>query len=275
MGLFDLFSDVKDNMDKSRQAREYLQRAKELVQEADDIYDRAYSRVSSYASETEYKLSKHNDYKNKIAKELGSTVETSLKSFSNFNIDSKIISVPDIKTDVSGINFGSMVSCCMPHIDTPSIFDMFISDDDYYEAKRQRDEAKRYKEEMKLERDKLNNYKEKMSEIQLFIDSERTELDSLMGKITKMTSELNVAMQKNSFTKQEANYLKGTHKIAEYVANLLSTEFLGDSFSISQRYKKAFDGIKTLNQNLPYSPSISDSTTADAIKRIIDGTIVY
>ena len=34
MGLFDFISDTKDRIDKSRQAREYIQRAKELVNEA-------------------------------------------------------------------------------------------------------------------------------------------------------------------------------------------------------------------------------------------------
>ena len=33
MGVFDFLSDTKESMDRNRQAREYLRRAKELVQE--------------------------------------------------------------------------------------------------------------------------------------------------------------------------------------------------------------------------------------------------
>lgn len=281
MGLFDLFGDVKDNMDKRRQAREYIQRAKELVREGNDIYERAYSKVTSYASETEYKLRKHTDYKQQIAKELRGTINTTLKDFGRFNIDAKTISAPTISTlSVQEISTGlrgfeSAMLSCMPHLDVPSIFDMFITDDDYYEAKRQRDEAREYKERMKMEREKLNNYKEKMSEIRSFISSEKSELDSLVGKLKKMTSELKSGMQKSSFSIEEAQYLKGIHKIAECVVTLLSTEFLSDAFSISQRYQKVFSDIKNINQNLPYAPSITDSNTAVAIKRILDGMIVY
>lgn len=276
MGLFDLFSDAKESMDKSRQAREYIQRAKELVREGDEIYERAYGKVTSYASETEYKLRQHTDYKKQIAKELGSTIGGTLRDFGRFNIDAKTFSAPSIQESSTGLRvFESAVSACMPRLDIPSIFDMFISDDDYYEAKRQRDEAKRYKERMQMERDKLNSYKEKMSEIRSFIDTERSELDSLMGKLRKMTSDLKSGMQRNSFTIEEADYLKGIHKIAEYIVTLLSTEFLGDTFSISQRYQKVFDGVKEINRSLPYAPSISDNNTTTAIKRILNGSVAY
>lgn len=276
MRLFDLFSDAKDNMDKSRQAREYIQRAKELVSEGNDLYERTYSKVTSYASETEYRLRQHMNYKKEVAKELGGSIGGTLNDFKNFNIDAKTITAPSIQESSAGLRvFESGMSSCMPHIDISSIFDMFISDDDYYEAKRQLDEAKRYKEHMKIERDKLNDYKEKMSEIRSFIGSEKSELDSLMGKLKKMIDELKSGMQKSSFSMQEATYIKGIHKIAECVAELLSTEFLSDVFSIDQRYQKAFACVKSINQNLSYDPSISDANTVGTIKQILDGTIVY
>lgn len=287
MGLFDLFNDVKENVDKSRQAREYIKRAKELIREGDDIYERAYSKVMSYASETEYRLNQHMNYKKEIVKELGGSIGETLRNFKNFNIDSKIaipsfISDSKVITDssIKGTSFGlnsfeSAMSSCIPQIDASSILDMFISDDDYYEARRQRDEARAYKERMKMARDKLNNYKEKMNEIRSFINSEKTELESLVSKLKKMTDELKSGMQKRSFGMQEAEYLKGIHKIAEYVANLLSTEFLEDGFYINKRYQKAFAGIKNINQNLPYTPSISDTNTLNTIRKIVDGIIVY
>lgn len=276
MGLFDLFSDAKDNMDKSRQAREYIQRAKELVREGDDIYERAYDKVTSYASETQYRLRQHMDYKKEVAKELGGSIGETLRDFKNFNVDAKILTAPSIQESSTGLRvFESAALSIMPRVELPSIFDMFISDDDYYEAKRQRDEARYYKERMKIEREKLNNYKEKMSEIRSFIDSEKRELDSLMSKLKKMTGDLKTGMHKSGFSMEEAEYLKGIYGITECIVDLLSTEFLCDGFSINQRYQKAFTDVKNINQNLPNAPSISDVNTVSTIKRILDGTIVH
>lgn len=276
MGIFDLFDDLKENMEKSKKAKEYIRRANELVKEGDELYERAYDKVISYASETEYRLYQHMNYKKNLVKELGSNVDETLKEFKKFNIDSKTIDAPSIQESNVGLNcFKAATSSCFESkIYVPSIFDMFISDVDYYEAKSQLDEAKRYKEEMRMERDRLNSYKEKMSEIRSFICSEKNELDSLMRKLKSITEELKSSMQKNSFSMEETEYLKGIHKIAECIVNLLSTEFLNDGFSINQRYKKAFEGVKSINQNLPYAPSISDANTLSAIKIIIDGVIV-
>lgn len=256
-------------MDRSRQAREYIHRAQELVREGDDIYERAYSKATSYASETEYRLRQHMDYKKSVAKRLNSDIGVTLQNFDKFEIDKKTITAPVIReSNVGLLAFNTAtLSDIMPHIDVPSIFNMFISDDDYYAARRQRDEARRYKEQMKMEREKLNNYREKMSEIRSFIDSERNEIDSLMGKLKNMTDQLNSSMKKSSFSEQESIYLKAIHKIAQNIANLLSTDFLNDKFSINQRYQNIFEGIKTINQTLPSTPSITD---VNFVKRILD-----
>lgn len=280
MGLFDLFSDVKDNMDRSKEAREFLRQAKELTKEGEAIYDRAYDKVSSYASETEYKLRRHMDYKKTIAKELNSgSIAVTLRDFKQFNIDKKIISMPTIK-DVtikeSNVGLGGLshaVSSLDVRAELPSILDMFISDDDYYEARRAKDEAKRFKERMKMEREELYSCKEKMAEICSFIIEEKDELDALMNKIKKITSELEDAMKQNSFTEQQAIYLKSIHQIAECVAALLSEDFLSDTLNIKQRYMNIFNEIKNINQNLPYAPSISDSVTLAQLKRIADGGV--
>lgn len=281
MGIFDVFSEAKESREKSRQAREYIRDAKEIVREGDDIYERAYNEVMSYAEETEYMLNQHNDYKNQLAKELDKTVSDTLMKFKSFNIDKKVISSPlgkETKGSFSMFNsnsFSFASSNFIAKLDTGSIFDIFISDCDYYEARRQYDEAKRYKERMKRERTKLRNYKDKMREIRVFIKSEKSELDSLVGKLKKMNDELKSGMSRSSFSIEEAEYLKGIHKISEYVMKLLSTEFLTDSLSINQKYKEVFSYVENINQNLPYAPSITDSNTAAVMKHIIDGTVLY
>lgn len=132
---------------------------------------------------------------------------------------------------------------------------------------RQRNDAKMFKEHMKMERDKLYAYKEKMVEIRSFISSEESEINTLMDKLRKMQSELESAMKKPSFSSAEAEYFKGIQKISESIISLLSTEFLEDGFSISKKYQKAFSEIERINQEIPYSPLISDGNTAAFLKK--------
>lgn len=267
-----------ESAEKKRQAREYISQAKQYVREGEEIYEKAYSKVSFYAFETEYKLRQHFEYKQKLAKNLGSSVGNTIRNFNNFNIDSKIIEAPTIRASSGEMDlsvFKTAAASCIPPADIHLGFDLFSSDEDYYEAKRQKDEARHYKERMKAEKERLYRYKEQMGEIQRFISSEKDELDVLMEKVNKMTGELNSGMKKDSFSREEADYLKGIHKITERIVNLLSTQFLTDSLSINSKYLQVYDGVKKINQNLPCAPSIHDGSTLDAIKKIIDGAIVY
>ena len=128
---------------------------------------------------------------------------------------------------------------------------------------------------MITEKKKLEKYKEQMREVRSFIISERSELSSLMNKVKKMTSELQTGMKKNSFTQEEADYLKGIHKITECIVTLLSTQFLSDSFKITQKYKKVYDSVQDINQSIPSSPSIKDTSTLSALNRLLNGMIVH
>lgn len=114
-----------------------------------------------------------------------------------------------------------------------------------------------------------------MNEIIFFIGSEKNELDSLMGKLRTMAGQLKLGMQKTSFSTEEAEYLKGIHKIAEGIVALLSTEFLNDVFSINPKYQEIYADIKNMNQNLPSVPSIADPNTVAGIKRILSGPVTY
>lgn len=281
MGFFDFVSEAKEKHNRSREAREFIKRAKELVEEGNEIYSNAYAKVSIYAHETEYKLRQHAEYKKEIAKEFGGVIGSTLKEFEKFDIDSKTISSPSfnssgfsIKDSSLGLSTfsSSMSSCIRPSI---SISDFFFSDDDYYAARSQRDEARRFKERMKLEREVMYNYRDRMSEIRSFIDREKSEIDSLMNKVRKITNELNQGMKKNEFTSEEALYFKGIKKISEKLMALITADFLSDSFSINQKYQKLFAELQTLNKNIPSAPSIKDNTTLKAIKSILDGGVVY
>ena len=191
--------------------------------------------------------------------------------------------MPDINklsVDLGGINsvlntFSGAMDSCMPGgLDIPSLLDMFISDEDYYEARRQRDEARHFKALMKLEKAKLYGYKDQMSLIRNFISNEKRELEVLVGKVRKLSSELKEGMNKSKFTIDEATHLKALHKITEQIVDLLSTDFLGDNFKINAQYKKNFEGIKEINNLIPSSPDINDATVGDALKRVLDIVIV-
>ena len=282
MGFFDLISDAKENIEKSQKAREYISDAKRLVREADELYAAAYAKVTDYAYETESKIRSHQAYKKNIASELNSSIKNTLVTFREFNIDSKV-TAPTISKlnslNIGGIeNMASFSNSLTHHIVSSPIsmmLDLFISEDDYYEAKRQRDEAKIYKQQMKNEKEKLYLYRDKMGAIRDFMSEEKQELETLMSKVRGMNNELNHGMQKTSFTEREANFLKGTHMIVGQIVDLLNTEFLTDDFDITMQYKKNFENICNINRNLPSSPSISDASTARMLKVILDGSIVW
>lgn len=280
MGLFeDIFDYTKDKYNKSKQAREYLRKAEELVAEGSRIYEQAYSKVAYYAGETEYRLMKHMDFKKNIIKELNVGVATTLKGFKSFNIDSRVINTPIIQSKALDLDVNKLNSSITSFIKTPndiiltSISSMFISDDDYYAAKCKYDEARMYKEDMKRERERLNYYKEKMNEIRCFMDIEKNELNILMDKVRQMTNALQKGMQKNYYDHREAEYLKAIYKITEELSKLLLTQFLTDKFFISQYYTNAFENIKRINATLPSSPSIDNPNILESIKKILGGNL--
>ncbi|MDY2966303.1 MAG: hypothetical protein SOR58_08905 [Megasphaera massiliensis] len=275
MGLWDVVTDAKERMEKSRRAREYLKRAKELVKDGNDLYERAYNKTTSYADETEDRLRSHMHYKQKVARELGNTINVTLENFNSFDIDSRVMSAPSIKEPQMDLgSFQSTFSSCFPSPSIPSIFDRFISDEDYYEARAQLDEAKWYKSRMREEKARLYEYKERMGEIRSFISTEKYELDSLLEKLRKMTDELQESMKEDSFSADRAVYLKGIHKISSHIVTLLNTSFLGDKFAINQKYQEVFSAIQSINRNIPDKPSIGDSNLLNSIRQILDNDTI-
>lgn len=279
MGLFDLFEDAKENMENAKKAREYIRQAKEYIEDGNRIYNNAYNKVESYANETKYRLQEHQRYKCSIAKELSNNISPIINDFKQFNIDSKIIkefnielnnknniSINDIN---SGISLFTNNSIFGNTINIPSLSDLFISDEDYYEARRQRDEAKFFKQQMRYERERLYGYKEKMSIIRDFIRDEKYELDTLVNKVKSLSKQIEEAMKKRTFTSEEAKYLKGINAITEQITNMISSNFLSENFNISSKYQQAYEEIKNINANISSSPSINDDSLCKYIISII------
>lgn len=279
MSIFDFFDDMKEKSAKRKQAEEYRRSAKKYVADGERIYNKAYSEVTAYSNETSYKIDQHYSYKQRIIKELGSDVKPVLSRFNSFDIDKRIFDAPSIDTSslgaLSGMSLMQGFSSSKPLLQIPSIFDLFGDpEEEYWEARRQRDQAKWFYEDMKYERQKLNTIKDNMRTIRNYIYDEKQILENLVLKVKNITSQLKSSMMKTSFSQLEADYLKGIHKIALSISELLTTRFLNDDFTITSQYKSTFERIKEINNAIATAPTISEGS--DGVRRLIEiiaGTI--
>ena len=277
-----MFDGIRERIEREKRLRDdakrCLESAKDTIRIAKDRYNSAYEEANAAAAQASDDMRDHICYKESIAKELDESVSVRIREFRDFNIDSRTIpSFPKIKIP-SSINIDSVENFTRGIV-PPDPFSLSLegrsAEEEYRKAKEQLDAARRYKSRMDSETAKLESYRDKMEQLCDFISAEKEELDSLMEKLRKMSGELKAAMQKRSFTESEANYLKGIQKISESIVSLLKTEFLSDGLAVSRRYQDAFSKIKSINQNLPSAPSITDVSTVFAIRRILDGTIAY
>ena len=281
MGLFGnggIFSDVDllggASIEKKRETKEMIKRAKSYVSEGENIIRCAYDEVNQFADETQAKLESHVDYKRSIVKELNQDVNRTISSFQNFHIERKIESAPIVTGSGSGTlgsgwrsEFGVSSLIAQPDWGL-DLLDDFWTERNYNKAREQLDEAKRFIEKAKSERSRLMAEKEKLREICQFIDSERNEINALMVKIRKLMTELTQGMEKQSFTQAEADRLKNANRIAEMMVEALTTDFLTEKFEITSRYRNAFAKIQYINSSLPAAPSVKDPTTIQALFNI-------
>lgn len=274
-----MFDGIRERIEREKRlhddAKRCLESAKDTIRIAKDRYNSAYEEANAAAAQASDDMRFHICYKESIAKELDKSVSVRIREFRDFNIDSRTIpSFPKIKIP-SSINIDSVENITRGIVPPNPLLEGRSAEEEYRKAKEQLDAARRYKSRMDSETAKLESYRDKMEQLCDFISAEKEELDSLMEKLRKMSGELKAAMQKRSFTESEANYLKGIQKISESIVSLLKTEFLSDGLAVSRRYQDAFSKIKSINQNLPSAPSITDVSTVFAVRRILDGTIAY
>lgn len=273
MGLFDLFDDVKENMERNKKARAFIRDAKRYRKEGEEIYDKAYLKVFDYSLETNSRLKKHANYKKGIARELKNDIKITLSKVQSLEytnsglsntVDSSAFGLNDIN------NYSNAFKSCMPTggADIPSILDMFISDEDYYDAMRQRDEAKHFKEMMKIEKMNLYIYKDRMSVIRDYIWEEKNQLDQLIDKVRAITNSINENLKKNSFKNDEVDYMKSIGLIAEQIVSMLKSDFLKDDFFVSEEYQSNLEKIKVINSNLPSAPDIRSNNSYIYLKDI-------
>ena len=282
MGLFgDLFDSARENMERKRQAESWYRQAKEIVQSANRKYESEQSKTSSLMYETRAAITEHMIFRKNIAKELDSDIVPTMDRFDQFDIDKKAIG--SIGKDLGSISRSSEVFMqkTAAFSDTssfygniigraPSIKDFFISDEDYYEARSAYEDAKRYRETIRFEQQKLSACRDHLREIKSCMNNEERELNALMGKLRKMSKELNQNMQKSRFTADEIAYLKGIQKISKSIIRLLSTDVadFGDIIWVGSKYKEVLKNIQTINESVPVAPSISDHSAIEKLLRL-------
>lgn len=173
MGLFDIFSgggrnrrslsDISDNWEKKKEAREYNARAREIIDDYINRYNDTYFNTMDYAYETQRRLEKHHDFKKQIVKKLQLNVKPVLEDFKKFDIDSKTIdinfedmntsknldiSIFDVDRAFSRMNNLSFNSCF------PNLDDIFRdATEEYYQAKSNYNQAKLYKSQIQSNRE--------------------------------------------------------------------------------------------------------------------------
>lgn len=182
MGLFD---SMKDNMERRQRTREYLKSAKEYINDGEELYQNAYEKVLRRADKTRDAIRKHVEYKKDISRRLGEKILPTIENFQVPDLTAKI-DPPFIDGKKAGLttfsnSFASAV--CMNPIPIPSIMDLFVSEEDYLEARNQRDEAKQFKQQMKYERERLYEYKDRMSMITSAISEDLCKYASCMGGV--------------------------------------------------------------------------------------------
>ena len=161
----------------------------------------------------------------------------------------------------------------MEHYFDVNIFDMFINEDEYNEAKKEMEQAQEYKNRIEMKSRTILSYKERLSEIEIFINYEKKVLGSLCGKIKNI---FDCIKNENEENADGELCRKAVKNIFAEISKLVSEEFLDYSFLIEYRYKKIFAGIKNINFLLPENPSPEDEKTIAALKEILknDGIVI-
>lgn len=99
------------------------------------------------------------------------------------------------------------------------------------------------------------------------MNNEERELNALMGKLRKMSKELNQNMQKSRFTTDEIAYLKGIQKISKSIIRLLSIDVadFGDIIWVGSKYKEVLKNIQTINESVPVVLFIFDHSVIEKL----------
>ena len=270
MGFFDLLNpdERRWRNEAKQEAREYRQEAKEILSDAKDLYD-DYKELKSDTQRVANKLSdfirSYNSYKADLLKDLGGDINNTIENFKRFNISSRVISVPKIGDSYAPTVSVFSASNFMPDVSLNPISLILSSLSDPYKdrdrAIDERDKARDYFYKVQDAYSELKILFESLNGTKKFIESDRENLTQLAEKIRSLVGQLKNAMNRSSFTENEARYMTGISKIAELIKNSLEQRIADNSGNVEGNYRQYSDKLKSINNLIPAAPKIENSST--------------
>ncbi len=237
------FSRAKDNYDRRRDIAEYNYKAREYVSEGQRIYEEAYDKLREACYKTQDKISRYVRYKKDILREINRTLKkmdtANEEIHLSMDIDFKSLEscavVQEERLDVVDKMLATWVS--------PSLKDFFVdvSVSDYYEARSAMRDAKVYRDRMKMERENLRNTRYAVEKIPDFMNEEERQIDTLMARFRKTAECI-----RQGQSDEKVQLLK---EIASLVADLLTTQFLDNSYQITSQYMNVHHRIAEINRS--------------------------
>lgn len=269
-GLLNLLNDD----DKGEKIKECREEAEEYVEKGKRIYDASKEQSEQASKQTERCLREHMAFKQRVADELNGSTAAVIKEFKSFDIELRIKPPSMPMGDSSSFNLPNLIfggsGMYSIRAQEPDLFmsllTRYFTDKDYEKAREARRKAQDYYDKVLELQESVRLQCEKLRELRAFIKQERQILESLMEKVRLMAGKLKSAMRRDSFTREEADYLQRITRIVEYMQRSISEKFLTDSGEVTQRYQQSFEQMKKLDQLLPEAPTIPGRGIGDLLR---------
>ena len=153
----------------------------------------------------------------------------------------------------------------MPDMGLNPISLIFSSLSDPYKdrdrAMDERDKARDYFYKVQDAYGELKILFESLNSTKKFVESDKENLTQLAEKIRGLVGQLKNAMNRNSFTENEARYMAGIAKIAELIKNSLEQRIANNSGNVESNYRQYSDKLRDINNLIPATPKIENSST--------------
>lgn len=271
MGFFDRFSpeERRWRREAKEEAEDYRREARNLLSEAKDVYDdykEMKGEAQRAANELNNLLRNYNSYKADVLKELSGDINISIENFKRFNISSRVALPSNFSTSaplIASVNVSSMFSSMPGASFNPINIALSVFSDPYKDRDKAMDQKYAAQEYLYKVQDALNDMQilyRSLNNSQRYIEDEKSNLAQLMEKVRKIISQLNAAMNRNSFTEKEARYMTGISKIANKIKSSLEQRIISNSGDIDSNYKLYSGKIKDINNLIPAAPTVSDSS---------------
>lgn len=274
MGFFGggLFSDpvksglktLLQNNDREK-IEEYQQKAQDKLDEAELLrrdelvplqhsLQRKAERIGlAYEQQTNFKIN--------LVQKLNGDVSNTIAKFKQFNIDAHIIEKPDLTISPSSNNMNitsTLTSSILPMNTTPPLLSLFFgSNSELSEAKKAYAKAKKYLLQVEEAIDKLHNVKIKLNDVEEWIQEEKNTLCELDQKLRNILIQLEQAMKRDKFSREEAEYMKALCGIAEFLKKSLKTQVTNSSGELEYNYRQYVRKLNDINYTIPSAPKLS------------------